>query len=91
MADYSQHRSTPAPVSAPVHRLPLTMRDLRAVRTLADLMLHAEYKPRNLRHDRPEIVEALAAEIAQRTNRSDNDVRRDLATKHNALIHYTED
>jgi hypothetical protein len=89
MADYSMYRTEPAPVSPPRHRMTLSMRDLRAVRTLADMMLQAGYRPRNLRHDRPEVVEALAAEIARRTGDTENDVRRMLATEHGALIHYT--
>jgi hypothetical protein len=89
--DYAAHRTTPAPVSPPRHRLALSMRDLRAVRTLADMMLHEGYAPKNLRHDRPEIVEALADEIAARTGWPANDARRWLATKHGALIHYADE
>jgi hypothetical protein len=79
---------TPRPVSPPTHRMTLSMRDLRAVRTLASMMLEQDYQPKNLHRDRPEIVEELAAEIARRTKRPENDVRRELAVTHGALIHY---
>ena len=80
---------TPAPVSPPAHRTPLGAKEWRTVATLADLMLNADYRPTRLRHDRPEVVEALAAEIARRTNRPEQDVRRELATRYGALIHYS--
>jgi hypothetical protein len=86
MTDYAN--SKPAPVSPPASRTPLSAREARAVAMIADRMLTQGYRPKRLRHDRPEIVEALAAEIARRTKRLENDVRRDLAVKHGALIYY---
>jgi hypothetical protein len=88
MADYAAHRTEPAPVSPPVHRIPITVREARAVMWIAEQMVTRKYRPRNLRHDRPEVVEELAAEIARRTGQVENDVRRELVTKHGALIHY---